>query len=97
MQQAREVFADVFGRSWQELQMNLVTNPKMDVLEAHSRAWRAAEIPAARFLHDGGWDSTKRYFMVAANQSNKISVIDAKEGKLAPAGETSPDWVSSRS
>ena len=41
------------------------------------------EIPAARFLHDGGWDSTKRYFMVAANQSNKISVIDAKEGKLA--------------
>jgi tRNA-splicing ligase RtcB len=24
MQQAREVFADVFGRSWQELQMNLV-------------------------------------------------------------------------
>ena len=24
MQQAREVFAEVFGRSWQELQMNLV-------------------------------------------------------------------------
>ena len=40
------------------------------------------EIGAARFLHDGGWDSTKRYFLVAANQSNKISVVDAKEGKL---------------
>ncbi len=40
------------------------------------------EIGAAKFLHDGGWDSTKRYFMVAANQSNKIAVIDAKEGKL---------------
>jgi len=24
MQQAREVFADVFGRSWQEMQMNLL-------------------------------------------------------------------------
>ncbi len=41
------------------------------------------EIPAARFLHDGGWDASKRYFLVAANQSNKIAVVNAKEGKLA--------------
>jgi nitrite reductase (NO-forming)/hydroxylamine reductase len=41
------------------------------------------QIGAARFLHDGGWDSTKRYFLVAANQSNKIAVVDAKLGKLA--------------
>jgi nitrite reductase (NO-forming) / hydroxylamine reductase len=41
------------------------------------------EIPAARFLHDGGWDSSHRYVMMAANQSNKIGVVDAKEGKLA--------------
>ena len=41
------------------------------------------EIPAARFLHDGGWDSTHRYVLMAANQSNKIAVVDAKEGKLA--------------
>jgi len=40
-------------------------------------------IDAARFLHDGGWDSTKRYFLVAANQSNKIAVVDTKDGKLA--------------
>ncbi len=39
-------------------------------------------IPAARFLHDGGWDSTKRYFMTAANKSNKIAVVDAKNRKL---------------
>jgi len=39
------------------------------------------EIPAARFLHDGGWDASKRYFLVAANQSHKIAVVDAKEGK----------------
>lgn len=41
------------------------------------------EIGAARFLHDGGWDSSKRYFLVAANQSNKVAVVDTKEGKLA--------------
>ncbi len=40
-------------------------------------------IPAARYLHDGGWDSTHRYFMTAANKSNKIAVIDSKERKLA--------------
>ena len=39
-------------------------------------------VDAAKFLHDGGWDSTKRYFMSAANQSNKIAVIDSKDGKL---------------
>lgn len=39
-------------------------------------------INAARFLHDGGWDRSKRYFLTAANQSNKIAVIDSKERKL---------------
>jgi nitrite reductase (NO-forming)/hydroxylamine reductase len=43
---------------------------------------KVTEIEAARFLHDGGFDSTKRYFLVAANQSNKIAVVDTKEGKL---------------
>lgn len=40
-------------------------------------------IEAERFLHDGGLDSTKRYFLVAANQSNKIAVVDLLEEKLA--------------
>jgi nitrite reductase (NO-forming)/hydroxylamine reductase len=40
-------------------------------------------INAARFLHDGGWDSTKRYFLTAANKSNKIAVVDSKDRKLA--------------
>ncbi|UCV06955.1 nitrite reductase [Dechloromonas denitrificans] len=39
-------------------------------------------IEAAPFLHDGGFESTHRYFMDAANASNKIAVIDTKEGKL---------------
>jgi nitrite reductase (NO-forming) / hydroxylamine reductase len=46
-------------------------------------ALKVTEIGTARFLHDGGLDSTKRYFMVAANQSNKIAAVDLKEGKLA--------------
>ncbi len=46
-------------------------------------ALKTTEIGAARFLHDGGWDASKRYFMVAANQSNKVAAVDAKDGKLA--------------
>ena len=45
-------------------------------------ALKTTEIGTARFLHDGGLDSTHRYFMVAANQSNKIAAVDLKEGKL---------------
>ncbi|MFB9869608.1 cytochrome D1 domain-containing protein [Vreelandella sulfidaeris] len=40
------------------------------------------EIDTSRFLHDGGWDSTGRYFMTAANESNQIVVIDAQEREL---------------
>lgn len=40
-------------------------------------------IEAARFLHDGGWDSTKRYFLTAANKSNRIAVVDSRQRKLA--------------
>jgi len=39
-------------------------------------------IPTARFLHDGGWDSTHRYFLTAANKSDKVVVIDSRKRKL---------------
>jgi len=39
-------------------------------------------IGAAPFLHDGGWDSSHRYFITAANNSNKIAVVDSKARKL---------------
>lgn len=45
-------------------------------------ALKITTIGTARFLHDGGVDSTGRYFMVAANQSNKIAAVDLKEGRL---------------
>ncbi|MFA7632457.1 MAG: cytochrome D1 domain-containing protein [Thiohalomonadaceae bacterium] len=44
---------------------------------------KLTEISAARFLHDGGWDASHRYFMSAANASNQIAVIDSREQKLA--------------
>jgi len=43
---------------------------------------KMTEIGAARFLHDGGWDVSKRYFMTAANKSDKIAVVDSKDNKL---------------
>ncbi len=48
---------------------------------------KITELGSARYLHDGGWDSSKRYFMVAANNSNKIGVIDAKKGKIGAVVE----------
>lgn len=44
---------------------------------------KVTTISAARFLHDGGWDSTQRYFLTAANKSNKIAVVDSKTDKLS--------------
>ena len=44
---------------------------------------KLTEINAAKFLHDGGFDSTQRYFLTAANASNKIAVVDTKTDKLA--------------
>jgi len=43
---------------------------------------RTIEIGASRFLHDGGWDASKRYFLVAANQSNQVAVVDSKRDAL---------------
>jgi len=40
-------------------------------------------IDAKEFLHDGGWDSSLRYFLTAANKSNTVVVVDSKERKLA--------------
>ena len=43
---------------------------------------KTTDIEAERFLHDGGFDSTGRYFLVAANARNRIAIVDTKEGKL---------------
>ncbi len=48
---------------------------------------------AERYLHDGGWDLSKRYFLVAANARNKIVAVDTEKGKIAaiiPTGGVKP-------
>ncbi len=35
-----------------------------------------SNIATERFLHDGGWDHTKRYFMTPANANNKMVIVD---------------------
>ena len=43
---------------------------------------KTTQIDTAKFLHDGGFDATKRYFLTAANASDKIVVVDTKTSKL---------------
>ena len=49
---------------------------------------KVTSIDAERFLHDGGFDSTGRYFLVAANARNKVAVVDTKDNKLVALIET---------
>lgn len=49
---------------------------------------KVTAIEAERFLHDGGFDSSGRYFLVAANARNKVAVVDTKENKLVALIET---------
>ena len=51
---------------------------------------KVTTIAAERFLHDGGFDATGRYFLVAANARNKIAIVDTKESKLVGLVETGP-------
>ncbi len=43
---------------------------------------RIEKIDTAKFLHDGFFDTTGRYFQIAANASDKMVVVDTKERKL---------------
>jgi len=43
---------------------------------------RIEQIDSAKFLHDGFFDPTGRYFQIAANASNKMVVVDSKTRKL---------------
>ncbi len=56
-------------------------------MEKQGRPLGVKMIDTERFLHDGGWDGTHRYFLEAANTSKKVVVIDAKEGKYVASIE----------
>ncbi|WP_320204911.1 cytochrome D1 domain-containing protein, partial [Cronobacter sakazakii] len=52
------------------------------------KSLKVTTIGADRFLHDGGFDSTGRYFMVAANARHKVAVVDTKLDRLAALVDT---------
>jgi nitrite reductase (NO-forming)/hydroxylamine reductase len=52
-----------------------------------------SKIPAAKALHDGGFDHTGNYFLVAANASNKIVVIDLVTQTLEALIDTGLDSI----
>lgn len=43
---------------------------------------KISKMDTAKFLHDGFFDPTGRYFQIAANASNKMVVVDTKTEKL---------------
>jgi nitrite reductase (NO-forming) / hydroxylamine reductase len=51
-------------------------------MEGDQPSLKVDVIDAERYLHDGGWDISKRYFLVAANAKHKIAVIDTTTQKL---------------
>jgi nitrite reductase (NO-forming)/hydroxylamine reductase len=49
---------------------------------------KMTQIATERFLHDGGWDATKRYLLIAANMRDQIVVVDTKDKKFVTKFET---------
>jgi len=49
---------------------------------ADLKNFQVTSIDAERFLHDGGFDSSGRYFLVAANARDTVAVVDTKKRKL---------------
>ena len=45
-------------------------------------------IPAVKFLHDGGFDHTGNYLLLAANANNKVVVVDLQMETLAATIDT---------
>ncbi|NMY30547.1 nitrite reductase [Pseudomonas sp. WS 5412] len=77
------VAAIIASHEWPEFIVNVKETGKVMLVNYQDiKNLTITTIDAAPFLHDGGWDSTHRYFMTAANNSNKVAVIDSKERKL---------------
>jgi nitrite reductase (NO-forming)/hydroxylamine reductase len=49
---------------------------------------KVTSIAAERFLHDGGFDRSGRYVLVAANARDRVAVVDTKEGRLVKIVDT---------
>ncbi|NNF77414.1 MAG: nitrite reductase [Rhizobiales bacterium] len=65
---------------------------------------RIEQINTNKFLHDGFFDPTQRYFQIAANASNRMEIMDAETRKAVASIETGKkphpgpgaNWVDSK-
>ncbi len=77
------VAAIIASHEWPEFIVNVKETGKVMLVNYEDiKNLTITSIDAAPFLHDGGWDSSHRYFMTAANNANKVAVIDSKERRL---------------
>lgn len=77
------VAAIIASHEWPEFIVNVKETGKVMLVNYEDiMNLTITSIDAAPFLHDGGWDSSHRYFMTAANNANKVAVIDSKERRL---------------
>lgn len=77
------VAAIIASHEWPEFIVNVKETGKVMLVNYEDiKNLTITSIDAAPFLHDGGWDSSHRYFMTAANNANKVAVIDSKARKL---------------
>ncbi len=49
---------------------------------------KVTDIEAERFLHDGGFDRSGRYFLVAANARDRVAVVDTETRQLVKLIDT---------
>ncbi|PCI46181.1 MAG: nitrite reductase [Alphaproteobacteria bacterium] len=79
------------GQMWQ-VDYSDIDNLRIDTMDT------------AKFLHDGFFDKTGRYFQIAANASNKMVIIDTKTRKLEKIIDTASkphpgpgaNWIDSK-
>ncbi|MCF3973535.1 nitrite reductase [Paracoccus salsus] len=72
-----------------EFIVNIKETGKIHLVDySNIKSLKITEVEAERFLHDGGLDSTKRYFLTAANARNAVVVLDTKEGDVEAVIDT---------
>jgi nitrite reductase (NO-forming)/hydroxylamine reductase len=72
-----------------EFIVNIKETGKIHLVDySNIESLKITEVEAERFLHDGGLDSTKRYFLTAANARNAVVVLDTKEGDVEAVIDT---------
>jgi nitrite reductase (NO-forming)/hydroxylamine reductase len=80
------IFASHYSPEWY---VNVKERGVIDAVDySNPNEVKIREIPSERFLHDGGFDASGRYLLVAANARDKIGIIDTKTGHLVKVIES---------